>query len=99
MNTAINDDERTNSMGLFNTAEACRLSAVALQSAKAASGHAEQPVRYLYFHALELYLKALLRQKHSVNALERKFRHDMNRIVQEAQHSGWSSRTTLHCFC
>jgi HEPN domain-containing protein len=85
MNAAINDDERTNSMGLFNTAEAWRLSAVALQSAKAASGHAEQLVRYLSFHALELYLKALLRQ---INALERKFRHDMNRIVQEAQALG-----------
>jgi hypothetical protein len=88
MNTTINDDERTNSMGLFNTAEAWRLSAMALQSRKVASGHAEQPVRYLYFHAIELYLKGLLRQKHSVAALEKKFRHDTNRIVQEAQALG-----------
>jgi hypothetical protein len=88
MNTTINDDERTNSMGLFNTAEAWRLSAMALQSAKVASGHAARPVRYLYFHAIELYLKALLRQKHSVDTLEKKFRHDTNRIVQEAQALG-----------
>ena len=88
MNTTINDNERTNSMGLFNTAEAWRLSALALQSAKVPSGHAEQPVRYLYFHALELYLKALLRQKYSVDALEKKFRHKTKRIVQEVQALG-----------
>jgi hypothetical protein len=88
MNTAIDDDERTNSMGLFNTAEAWRLSAIALQSAKVTSGHADKPVQYLYFHALELYLKALLRQKHSVDALEKKFRHKAKLIVEEAQTLG-----------
>jgi hypothetical protein len=88
MNTTIDDDERTNSMGLFNTAEAWRLSAIALQSTKVASGHADQPIRFLYFHALELYLKALLRQKYSVDALEKKLRHKTPRIVREAQTLG-----------
>jgi hypothetical protein len=45
-------------------------------------------VRYLYFHALELYLKALLRQKYSVAALEKKFGHKTNQIVQEVQALG-----------
>jgi hypothetical protein len=86
--TAIDDDERTTSMGLFNTAEAWRLSAIALQSAKVDSGFAEQPLRYLYFHALELYLKALLRQKHSVATLQRKFGHNTKRLMEEAHALG-----------
>ena len=60
------DDERTNSLGLFNTAEAYRLSARALQAAKVRHGNADKPLRFLYYHALELYLKALLREKHSM---------------------------------
>ena len=68
--TKIADEERTNSMGLFNTAEAWRLSAMALQAQRVKSGHADQPVRFLYCHAVELYLKALLRQKHGVRKLE-----------------------------
>jgi len=39
------DDERTNSMGLFNTAEAFRLSAMALEDEKVKIGHAASPIR------------------------------------------------------
>ena len=38
------DDERTNSMGLFNTAEAFRLSAMALEDEKVKIGHAASPL-------------------------------------------------------
>jgi hypothetical protein len=76
-------------MGLFNTAEAFRLSAMALQRTKVDSGFAEMPVRHLYFHALELYLKALLRQTHSVAALSsRKFGHKTERLVKAAEALG-----------
>jgi HEPN domain-containing protein len=75
-------------MGLFNTAESWRLSAIALRAAKIDSGHADMPVIYLFAHALELYLKALLRQHYSVDALERKFRHDTKRIVRKAKALG-----------
>jgi hypothetical protein len=53
--TEIDDEERTNSVGLFNSAEAWRLSAMALQAQRVQSGHADQPVRFLYCHAIELY--------------------------------------------
>jgi HEPN domain-containing protein len=46
-------------------------------------GHAEKPVRFLSYQALELYLKGLLRQKHSVQILN-KFGHNIKRPVQEA---------------
>ena len=80
-------DDRTTSMGLFNTAEAYRLAATALEQHGVKAGHAEKPVQFLYSHALELYLKALLRTKHSVSAVE-KFRHDIRKLVREAESLG-----------
>lgn len=68
--------------GLFHTAEAWRPAAMALVRPKLI-GHAEKPVRFLSYQALELYLKGLLRQKHSVQILN-KFGHNIKRPVQEA---------------
>jgi HEPN domain-containing protein len=82
------DDERTNSMGLFNTAEAFRLSAMALEDEKVKIGHAASPIRICYYHALELYLKALLRQKHSVKKIKGNFGHNTKRLVEEAEALG-----------
>ena len=82
------DDERTNSLGLFNTAEAYRLSAMALPALKVNSGFAEMPVRFLYYHALELYLKALLRQKHSIATVRNSFGHKIKLLVREAETLG-----------
>jgi HEPN domain-containing protein len=82
------DDERTNSTGLFNVAEAYRLSGMALEKENLKSGHAHDPVRFLYYHALELYLKALLRQKHSIKVVREKFGHRTDRLVNEAEKLG-----------
>jgi hypothetical protein len=80
------DDERTNSMGLFNTAEAYRLSAMALPQIK--HGHADMPRRFLYYHSLELYLKALLRQKYSIATVRNEFGHKVKLLVREAEKLG-----------
>jgi hypothetical protein len=97
--TTIDADERKTSMGLFNTAEAWRLSAIALQSAKVDSGFAEHPLRYLHFFALELYLKALLRQKHSVATLQRNSGTTPSGSCRRRKRSGSSLRKrTLNCF-
>ena len=82
------DDERTNSLGLFNTAEAYRLSARALQAAKVRHGNADKPLRFLYYHALELYLKALLREKHSMATVRNSFGHQIKLLVREAETLG-----------
>ena len=79
------DDERTNSLGLFNTAEAYRLSAMSLPIRH---GHADKPPRFLYCHALELYLKALLRQKHSMATVRDKFGHQIKLLMREAEMLG-----------
>jgi HEPN domain-containing protein len=84
MTAATDDDERTNSLGLFNTAEAFRLSAMALPIRH---GHADKPPRFLYCHALELYLKALLRQKHSIVTV-RKLGHRIKLLMREAETLG-----------
>ena len=82
------DNERTNSMGLFNTAEAYWKSARALAAAKVKGGHADSPVRTLYYHAIELYLKALLRQHYGVDDLSKKFGHKITRMTAEAKKHG-----------
>jgi hypothetical protein len=82
------DNERTNSMGLFNTAEAYWQSAHALAAAKVKAGHADSPVRTLYYHAIELYLKALLRQHYGVDDLSKKFGHKITRMMARAEKHG-----------
>jgi hypothetical protein len=80
------DDDRTTPMDLFNTAEAYRFSAIALDQAPQLlrTGHAAKPVQFLYSHAIELYLKALLRTKHSVEAVI-KYGHNIGRLVKDAE--------------
>jgi hypothetical protein len=82
------DDDRTTSMDLFNTAEAYRLAAIKLGEPTVWGGDAHKPVQFLYCHAIELYLKALLRQRHSVETITNKFRHDTRRLVREAENLG-----------
>ena len=50
-------------------------------------GHAG-PILFCYCHAIELYLKALLRLVHSVAALSTKFGHDFERLLTEAERLG-----------
>jgi hypothetical protein len=54
------EDERTTPIGLFNFAHSYWRSAVALQGIKVRATSPDQPVSFLYIHALELYLKAFL---------------------------------------
>ena len=84
----ITDDYRTTSLGLFNLAEAFWRAAHTLADAKVESGHADSPVRTLYYHAIELYLKALLRQHYSVDDLKHKFGHRFSRLATEAEAHG-----------
>ena len=52
------------------------------------SGHADSPIRFPYYHPLELYLKALLRQKHSVETIRKEFGQNTERLVKEAEALG-----------
>lgn len=82
----INDgDDRTTAIGLYHYGRSYHDSARALDLAKVRTTHPHAPVSYLYFHAIELFLKAYLRAYgHSVRALEKEFRHDIKRIRERA---------------
>jgi hypothetical protein len=84
------DEARTTPAGIFHRAEGYWLSAKALQNAKVKHGHAHSPVCFLYYHAIELYLKAFLRQKkHTVDELSSsKFGHKTNRLSARAEELG-----------
>jgi hypothetical protein len=57
----IDNDERTNALGLFNTARSYWRSAEHLAAARLNLTHPQAPVTFLFCHAIELYLKAYLR--------------------------------------
>jgi hypothetical protein len=78
------ENERTNAMGLFNTAHSYWKSATALEKAKLKLTHADDPIRFLYYHAIELFLKALVRQAHGVEEVRKKFGHKIGPLVEEA---------------
>lgn len=51
----IDDDERTNPVGLFNTARSYWRSAEHLSAAGLKITHPEAPVTFLFCHAIELF--------------------------------------------
>ena len=55
------EDERNTPIGVFNYAELYWQAACVLKQAKAKSTHPDAPVSFLYYHAIELYLKSFLR--------------------------------------
>ena len=58
---SITEEDRTNALGLFNLAECYRQAADILATQHARALRFDQPIRYLLYHAIELYLKAFLR--------------------------------------
>src|SRR4029078_13203402 len=60
----MSDDDRTTPLGRFNYARTYWQSAVLLHHARAKVSHPDAPVTLLLAHAIELYLKAFLRQRH-----------------------------------
>ena len=83
------EDDRTTEIGLFNYAHSYWRSAVALHKAKVRATHPDSPVWFLYFHAIELYLKSYLRAHGlSVAELRKKFGHRICCLSDEAKRRG-----------
>jgi HEPN domain-containing protein len=82
------ENERTSPMGLFHTAEAYWHAAKTLvrsnRRAKRKPAFSEKPAYFCYYHAIELYFKALLRVHHGVDELESKFRHNTTKLMRRA---------------
>jgi hypothetical protein len=67
------EDSRSNPLGFFNLAESYWSAAGALENAKLKTTHPNSPISFLYYHAIELYLKAFLRlHGHSAKELRSK---------------------------
>ncbi|MEO4043436.1 HEPN domain-containing protein [Hoeflea sp. CAU 1731] len=82
-------DQQTTPLGLFNYAESYWQSAVALQKARVQATHAASPVLFLYYHAVELYLKACLHGNGiSIPELRKNFGHSALKLAVEAQRYG-----------
>jgi hypothetical protein len=58
---SISDADRTTATGLYNLAESYRHAADRVRASKATPLRFESPIRFLYYHAIELYLKSCLR--------------------------------------
>jgi len=84
------EEKRMTPLGLFNFAESYWKAAKALDSAKLKSTHPNAPVSFLYYHAIELYLKSLLRfHGHTIADLAgRKFGHSTRKLRKRAEQLG-----------
>lgn len=89
-NSAIEDSERTNAIGLYNTAQSYWQSAEHLKVAKLKVSHPHAPVTFLFCHAIELYLKAFLRAKGCTLAELRNWGHNVAKLVDAATQHGFA---------
>ena len=76
--TTTDEDIRSSPLGFFNVAESYWAGAAALERAELKTTHPNSPISFLYYHAIELYLKAFLRlHGHSAKELRgKKFGHN-----------------------
>jgi HEPN domain-containing protein len=91
-NLGTNPEDRNPPLILFNAAESYWQAAAALYEAKLRSTPATSPISFLYYHAIELYLKAFLRvHGHSAKELAgRNFGHRTCCLRERAEQLGLS---------
>lgn len=94
----IDIDERTTPIGLFHYAHSYAASAICITEQEIDAVHPDAPIRFLFSHALELYLKSFL-LLHGITMerlRSREFGHDLVKLAEEAQqHQLLISRTYL----
>jgi hypothetical protein len=59
--STLTPEERTTALGLFNFARSYWRSAEQLRASRPDVSHSDAPIMFLYYHAIELYLKAYVR--------------------------------------
>jgi hypothetical protein len=84
------EEKRVTDLGFFNFADTYWYAALTLVKAKALGTHKESPVRFLYYHAIELYLKSylLLKGIHPSVLRSKQFGHDIGKISRRAEQEG-----------
>lgn len=83
------DPARMTAGGIYNYAVSYHRSADQLAEAKLRVTHPEMPVRWLYYHSLELYLKAFLLLHGFTPAKLQKIGHDIQVLRIESERRGF----------
>jgi HEPN domain-containing protein len=83
------EEQRSRPIAYFNFAETYCTAAKALRKSKAKATHKDSPIRFLYYHAIELYLKAHLRacNIHPYD-MRTKFGHDVGKLSKKSGELG-----------
>ena len=83
------EEQRSRPIGYFNFAETYWTAAKALRRSKAKATHKDAPIRFLYYHAIELYLKAHLRAlKIHPYDMRTKYGHDVGKLSKKSAELG-----------
>lgn len=83
------DESKASPIGLYNYAHSYWACAAALIAVKINATHKDSPTAFLFFHAVELYLKAFLRARGAgLDHLATKVGHDVRRAAREAEAAG-----------
>ncbi|AZL60192.1 hypothetical protein EI545_15960 [Tabrizicola piscis] len=83
------EEKKATAIGLFNYAHSYAQSAVTLQDNQTDATHWNAPIHFLYFHAIELYLKSyLVAHGADLEVLRKKFGHKVCCLSNEAQALG-----------
>lgn len=88
VDVAAADDERTSAQGLFVFGDSYLASAIALKTAELPYGHADSPIRFLLYHATELYLKAFIRAAGTPLADVKKLGHEFRKLLRASKRLG-----------
>jgi len=77
-------------IGFFNYAHSYCISGRALQKSRVEATHPDAVIRYLYYHAIELYLKAFLLSQglNEENLRKKEFGHKIEKLAKEAKNNG-----------
>lgn len=85
-------DRRSTPVGYFNFAESYYVAAKVLRRSKTKASHKHAPIRFVYYHAIELYLKSYLRGN-GVGAFvlsTKVYGHDVQKLLRDAEKFGLS---------
>jgi hypothetical protein len=84
------DPDRTTPIGMFNYGESYWRAACTLKEQELRTTHSDAPISLLYYHAIELYLKSLLRSKGYTPAelRARPFGHDSAALASRCDRYG-----------
>lgn len=83
------EDEQATAIGYFNYAHSYAASAVALTKVEVSATHPDAPIRFLFHHAIEVYLKAyLLAHGLDTKKLKFEFGHKVRKLADGARDHG-----------